>query len=288
MGNDNIKSNIDSVLIDIVNEDKIFEHILYEDKEYHVTKFIKSKKLNLLQRLILSSNDFSIKKYLTINIYKYKNEINYQNEKGWTALMMACVNSNNYSNNEIVKLLLENGADLNLKDVYGNTALMLSCINSNTSSNIETVKLLLENGADINLKNDLEYTALMLSCMNSNNGSNIETFKLLLDYEANINLKNINGYTALMLTCRYANTSSDPETIKLILNQTNIDANIVSRDTQYNALMLLCQYNSNQLELAILLKSKINFYHINSLDTFTEKKCLPEYKKIFIRNWDSI
>ena len=79
-----------------------------EEYEYTIYKNIKSKKLNLLQIMILKSNNDTIKNFLKNNIHLFKDDINYQNEKGWTVLMMACCNSNHYSNNEIVKLLLEN------------------------------------------------------------------------------------------------------------------------------------------------------------------------------------
>ena len=64
--------------------------------EYEISETIKSKNLNSLQILILSSNDELMKEFLKNNIKFFKDEINHQNEKGWTALMMACCNSNNY------------------------------------------------------------------------------------------------------------------------------------------------------------------------------------------------
>ena len=165
--------------------------------------------------------------------------------------MIACLNSNTYSNNEIVKLLLENGSDPNIKNLAGDTATIIACMYSNTSSTIETVKVLLKYGADINLKNN-------------------------------------KGWTALILACRYVNTYSNPETIKLLLNQNNIDVNVISNYTESNALMLLCQYNSNQHEIAKLLKSKTNLNHKNYQNKKIEDICLPEYKKLFIRNWVTV
>lgn len=54
-------------------------------------------------------------------------------------------------NTEIVKLLLEAGADVNAKDIYGNTALMYSSEYGYT----EIVKLLLEAGSEVD-PNDTE------------------------------------------------------------------------------------------------------------------------------------
>ena len=49
--------------------------------------------------------------------------INAKNSKGWTALIIACRNSNTFASNEIVEILLKNGADLNLQDEDGWTPL---------------------------------------------------------------------------------------------------------------------------------------------------------------------
>ena len=266
----------------------LLKYFVNKNFKYELTKNTKSKNLNSLQILIFSSNEESVKEFLKNNIIFFKDEINYQNEKGWTALMMACRNSNNYSNNEIVKLLLENGADPNLKDYNGWTSLMSACRYSNTDSNIETVKLLLENGADPNLKNNNEWTALMLACRNSNTDSNTETVKLLLENGADPNLKDDDGRTALMLACRNSNTDSTPETIKILLNQNNIDVNFTTNDTKYNALMLLCQYNPNQHEIAKLLKSKTNLNHRNYKNKKIEDLCLDEYKYLFTTTLDDI
>jgi serine/threonine-protein phosphatase 6 regulatory ankyrin repeat subunit B len=51
---------------------------------------------------------------------------------------------------EIVRLLLENNADINIKTSEGATALMISAANGHT----EVVKLLLEKGADASLRNE--------------------------------------------------------------------------------------------------------------------------------------
>ena len=123
--------------------------------------------------------------------------------------------------------------------------------------------------------------ALMFACRYVNTHSNIETVKLLLENGADPNLKDVGIWTALMMACKYVNTDSNPEIIKLLLNQNNIDVNITTNDTESNALMLLCQHNSNQHEIATLLKSETNLNHRNYQNKKIEDICLPEYKKIF-------
>lgn len=253
---------------------KLFKKIVEnKNTKYKINSYTESKNLNLLQILILSSNEEPVKDFLKNNIHLFKDDINHQNDEQWSALMMSCKNPNNCSDNRIVQLLLENGADPNLKDIIGYTALMRACI---VSSNIEIIKLLLEYGADPNLKNNDGWTALMMACRFLDKYSSYETVKVLLEYGADPNLKNNNDHTALMISCRYLYMDSDSEVIKLLLNLDNIDANIITSDTKFNALMFLCKYNTNQHEIALLLKSKTKLNYENKKNNF-----LNEYKYVF-------
>lgn len=53
-----------------------------------------------------------------LTLLKYKNEINNSTDRGKTALMYACENGQNSS---VIKMLIDNGADLNAKDLSGKT-----------------------------------------------------------------------------------------------------------------------------------------------------------------------
>jgi ankyrin repeat protein len=57
---------------------------------------------------------------------------------------------------DIVKLLIENGADINAKNEYDYNSLMLASKNGF----IDVVSLLINNGADINVENEYGSTAL--------------------------------------------------------------------------------------------------------------------------------
>jgi ankyrin repeat protein len=108
-------------------------------------------------------------------------DVNAQGEKyGRTALHLAAMNGHL----EIVKLLLEHGADVNAKtkEGYGYTALHSAASNGH----LEIVKLLLEHGADVNAKTKYGgYTALHSATMNGH----LEIVKLLLEHGADVNAK---------------------------------------------------------------------------------------------------
>ena len=67
-----------------------------------------------------------------------------QNDAGNTALIVSAGNSNKDSSIETVKLLLDNGTNVNLVNKTGYSALKATLI----YNDIETAKLLLEHGAD--------------------------------------------------------------------------------------------------------------------------------------------
>lgn len=311
-----VYNKVDSFLYNIVRSNSDLKYLLEDDydKEYIIFQNLKSKKLNLLQKLILISNRYVIFEYLSNFIYLYKDQINYQNEIGWTSLMIASSNQNKHSN-YLVNLLLKYKANPNIQDINGCSALMMACICSNTYIDIKTiklilkksdpniqdcngwtslmivcsnsniysidlVKLLLKNGSDPNIQDNNGCNSLMISCMYSNTLSNNETVRLLLENGANPDLQNNDGWTALMLSCRYINTTSNNETVKLLLEY-NSDVKLFNYDFNSNALMILCEHNHYQYNLAKILKEKSDLTHRNINNKTINKICLPEYKKLF-------
>ena len=81
-------------------------------------------------------------------------DINASTDYGDTALMMAA-----RGDTDIVKLLLERGANPNSKDDIGYTALLIASIEGHT----DTVQLLLDRGADPNIPANDGDTALMMA-----------------------------------------------------------------------------------------------------------------------------
>jgi ankyrin repeat protein len=96
---------------------------------------------------------------------------------GWTVLMTAA----SIGNLEIVKLLVEHGADVNLKNVKGNTALILAAQNDN----FNIVKYLVEKGADVKIKNEYGKTALysIENRFSSHNNINSDIINFLKQHE---------------------------------------------------------------------------------------------------------
>jgi len=102
--------------------------------------------------------------------------------KDWTVLMVAAF----YGHADVIKLLLDHGADVNAKTSKGSTALMAA------AEHVDVVKLLLDHGAEVNAKTSKGSTALMNAVRNAN------VVKLLLEYGAEVNAKRREGSTALM------------------------------------------------------------------------------------------
>ncbi|KAM8804355.1 ankyrin repeat domain-containing protein 34C [Eudromia elegans] len=88
--------------------------------------------------------------------------INESNDKGETALMVACVTKHvdqqSIGRARMVKYLLDNRADPNIQDKAGRTALMHACMQG---AGADVVSLLLQNGADPSLEDHSGASALV-------------------------------------------------------------------------------------------------------------------------------
>ena len=60
---------------------------------------------------------------------------------------------------QVVRMLIEKGADPNIQDIIGWTALMKAA----HKGNVEIAQILINNGADLNLKNIDGHTALYIA-----------------------------------------------------------------------------------------------------------------------------
>jgi ankyrin repeat protein len=106
---------------------------------------------------------------------------------GQTPLMAAAVRGHM----EVLRLLLDAKADVNAKNGAGETALMLAA----SSGSPRAVGLLLDRGADARVRTKRNETALG----NAATAGVEETVRLLLDAGAEVNVRNIRGYSPLML-----------------------------------------------------------------------------------------
>jgi len=120
-----------------------------------------------------------------------------------TALIIAA--ENGYT--EIVKCLLDKGAEPNLKTKFNYTALMLAASHGHT----EIVKILVDNDAYLDLIEKDNCTALMLAALYGHT----EIVKFLLDKGAEPNLISGNNWTALIVAAKCGYT----EIVKLLLNK---------------------------------------------------------------------
>jgi ankyrin repeat protein len=124
---------------------------------------------------------------------------NVVNDDGYSPLVLACYRGNN----EVAKLLIESGSDINGISKMG-TPLMAAVVKGNN----EIANLLIEKKADVNAADANGTTALIYAVQ----FQNAVTLKLLLENKANKNHKDKEGKTAF----EYAVFSGNEAIINLL------------------------------------------------------------------------
>lgn len=94
---------------------------------------------------------------------------------------------------EIVHLLLQFNANVNITDGYDWTPLHYAC----RENHYDIVQLLIKYGANVNVTDKGEYTPLILACIID---SDSKIIKLLLENGADINFKRFDGSNAISLS----------------------------------------------------------------------------------------
>ena len=130
-------------------------------------------------------------------------DINERTTSGNSTALHFAVNNDR---TEIVKELLNNGADPNIKDIRGRTPIF--------SSNYDIMKILLDRGSELDVKDILGYN-LLLRIIDSNRSEKVEMIKLLLESGVSVNDCDIRGLNAIHLAVL---THESPATMELLLS----------------------------------------------------------------------
>ncbi len=160
------------------------------------------------------------------------------NEYGETALLIACHNGRA----DIAQILLDAGADWNIKSNNGTKPLMDACSNGHSS----VVKVLLSAGANAN-ENDDGLTVLMVA---SQKGYT-DVVNALISAGANVNDQTAQGVTALM----WASFGGHSETVQALL-AAGADYKLVDEEG-YTALVWAVQTGKTEI-VKILLEGGAN------------------------------
>lgn len=127
------------------------------------------------------------------------NAFNVVNDEGYSPLLLASYRGNN----EVAKLLIETGSDINGKSRFGTP--LMACV---VKANNEIAKLLIAKKADLNFADGNGTTALMYA----GNFKNYELVAALVKANADVNLKDSKNKTAL----DYAIMANDDKLIELL------------------------------------------------------------------------
>ena len=226
------------------------------DKNKEMFKILVENGFDLESRIKADRSDYD---YTPLMIAVYKKDYdmvkylldkganpNTANNENKTALMIAIAN-NNF---DISKLLIQQGANINTKDEYGYTALMRAAM----IGSYEMVKFLLENGANINTKDNDGNTVLYYNIYYDHYGEEErlenakKIFNLLIKYGADVNTKDNDG-ASLLDTAYTTELALNREMFKVLVEngfdlESRIDGGEHSPDDyNYTPLMIAAAIN---------------------------------------------
>ena len=203
-------------------------------------------------------------------------DVNHVNDLGWTALLEAIILSNGGERHQqIVQLLVDHGADINIPDKDGvtpikhtqmrgfteierilNNALArdVQMITAAGQGDIETVRQLLAQGANVHARDETGKTALIAAAYRND----LAIVDVLIQAGADVNIQDNTQQSAYLIA------TSDGY-LELLQRTLQAGANVHSTDS-YNGTGLIRAADRGHVEIIQeLLKTDIQLDHINNL-----------------------
>ena len=146
-------------------------------------------------------------------------------------------------NLNVVKMLIAQGAQINVKDKNGRTPLYGAVV----KSSLEIVKFLVQSGADVNTKDASGYSPLTWAAASSRADYKIIGF--LIQAGANVNFRGWRGRTPL----HWAAENGNPEIVRLLLRK-GADLKIMD-DDKSTALDLAVMTRDNDETVEVLMEA---------------------------------
>lgn len=205
-------------------------------KYYHVTALMRAANLGHFEAVKVL-----IEKGANISIRSKGNE---------TALSNA-IQSSKKNKSQIIKYLIDHGADVNDTTSYGDTSLIRAC----EDGEIELIKYLIAKGADINQKGSLGATPLHEAARNGH----LEIVKLLIENGAEISAKGYGNETPLFKAAR----GGYLQIMKLFLEN---GADIEAKDSRDNTPLMFAAWEGKTQAIELLLDQGAEIHAKNNLN----------------------
>jgi ankyrin repeat protein len=218
-----------------------------------------SRKISLLLLIFLNLCGYTA-------VFGMNSQGNQTDEYGNTPLHYAC----RMGNVEIVKLLLKQGSDVNVKNEFGSTPLFYA-------GEIQILQMLLSNGSDVNAQDDdgnapLHYAAKV--------GNYEIVCELLKRLDIKVNIQNHGGKTPL----HYAVEMKKCTVVAKLLGHKNIDI-LVNDDERKNPLWIAEQEKKKcDFKLSVfkeIWKYPLASYSWNIQTALENKECSQEICRLF-------
>jgi len=193
---------------------------------------------NLVESVLRGEND------ALMLLLKRDASPNAKAEGGMTALMFAAESGDLL----LVKMLVLNGADLELSYMEGTTPLLIAVLNGH----FDVVHFLLEKGANPDHQDDYKGSALLYAAAINN----YEIADLLLFYGASDTIRDRDGNTALMTSVYFGNTETSD-----VLLQNGLDPD--GADRQLNTPLMIAAQLGDRQASNLLLAYKAGMEKLN-------------------------